>query len=192
MGKKTKNKKKKVTNSKVGFNQKVPEKERVFADVRLYRIMPIVFLVGVLLLVTGIGLFWKTGHDYKIAQGKKSMPYGTQLPILSGSSDRGVLTLGNSILSKDKKHLAVEIKYDDTAHQYLSAFAKNSFSSIPASLNDLGIFKSLFNFLISSINEFTPSSFVYAGKFILLDKSAYFWSAIKYSYLGNDTNFVGI
>lgn len=125
MGKKTKNKKKKVTNSKVGFNQKVPEKERVFADVRLYRIMPIVFLVGVLLLVTGIGLFWKTGHDYKIAQGKKSMPYGTQLPILSGSSDRGTLTLGNSILSKDKKHLAVEIKYDDTAHQYLSAFAKN-------------------------------------------------------------------
>ena len=125
MGKKTKNKKKKNTNSKIGFNQKVPEKERVFADVRLYRIMPIVFLVGVLLLVTGIGLFWKTGHDYKIAQGKKSMPYGTQLPILSGSSDRGTLTLGNSILSKDKKHLAVEIKYDDTAHQYLSAFAKN-------------------------------------------------------------------
>ena len=46
----------------------------------------------------------------------------------------------------------------------ISAFAKNSASSIPASLNDFGIPKNSFNSLTFAINEFIPSYTVSAFK----------------------------
>lgn len=118
-------KKKNEKKNKKPQNVKSSEKEVVFKDVRLFRIMPIIFMAGIALIATGAGMAKYANYKYQIKQSQLSMNKNTELPILTGSSDRGTLTLGNSILSKDGKHLAIEFKYDDTAHQNLSAFGKN-------------------------------------------------------------------
>lgn len=120
-------KKKRKTDSKKKDTKtiKTNEKEVVFKDVRLFRIMPLIFMLGVILVGSGAGYAMYANHKYQVAQGKLSMAKNTTLPILTGSSDYGTLTLGNSILSKDRKHLAVEFKYNDTAHSNLSAFGRN-------------------------------------------------------------------
>ena len=102
---------------------RVVEKEHVFPDVRMYHIMPNLLAIAVFLFFIGFGwIFWNS-HEYKVAQSRLSMVKGTQLPLFSGSA-KGQLTVGDSILSKDKKHLAVSIRYDPTAHNELSAFGK--------------------------------------------------------------------
>ena len=104
-------------------NEKVAEKEHTFADVKMYRIMPLIALVGFIIMAFSFGTIIKNNHDYKVMLSRITMKKGTNLPLFQGGS-KGNLTVGNVIVSKDKKHLAAEIKYDDTAHQQLSAFGK--------------------------------------------------------------------
>lgn len=87
--------------------------------------MPFLTLLGIFLIVGGfIGIF-NTNRNYKIRQGQLSFASGTELPLYSGES-KGVLKMGNVIVSKDRKHAAVEIKYaDERAKKELSAFGKN-------------------------------------------------------------------
>ncbi len=83
--------------------------------------MPIVFLVSLLLVGSSYGLLIKSNHDYKVEQGRVSFKKGTELPLLQGKSD-ATLKMGNSIVSKDGKDMAVEIKYDDVARKSMSTF----------------------------------------------------------------------
>ncbi|MCC4370511.1 hypothetical protein LMB49_03750 [Limosilactobacillus reuteri] len=99
----------------------LPEKEVIFPDIKMYRAMPVVFFISVLLIVGGYGLLIKNNHDYKVAQSRISFKKGTNLPLLQGSSEAN-LTMGNSIVSKDGKDMAVEINYDDTARKTMSTF----------------------------------------------------------------------
>lgn len=121
--KKLKNKQKSKDSKKEKASSRVAEKEYYFPDVIMFKIMP--WLLGfavLLLMVSGIWIF-SNNHQYNVAQSRKSMTEGTQLPLLNkGAADKGTLTLGNSILSEDHKQLAVNIKYDSTAHKALSSF----------------------------------------------------------------------
>lgn len=54
---------------------------------------------------------------------EESMQKGEPLALYAGTN-KGTLTLGNSLLSKDGKTIAVEIKYDETAHKNLSSFGE--------------------------------------------------------------------
>lgn len=118
--KKQKNKKKKKVRVDV-VNEKVSEKQVLFSDVKMYRIMPFLALLGVILIFLGYGLTISNNHAYKVSQARLTMKEGAAMPLFQGKS-KGTLTVGNTIVSKDKKHVAVEIKYDDEAHQKLSAF----------------------------------------------------------------------
>lgn len=110
------NKKNKPTNK-----NHLSEKEIIFPDIKMYRAMPIIFLVSVLLTIGGYGLLMKNNYDYKVAQSRVSFKKGTELPLLQGSSE-AKLTMGNSIVSKDGRDMAVEINYDDTARKTMSSF----------------------------------------------------------------------
>lgn len=122
--KKEKKKKKDKSVEKVDkVNQKVNEKEHTFADVKMYRIMPLITLIGFLIVGLSFGTIFKNNHDYKVMLSRITMKKGTSLPLFQGES-KGDLTVGNVIVSKDNKNLAAEIKYDDTAHQQLSSFGK--------------------------------------------------------------------
>lgn len=121
--KKTKNNSKSLKKKNKDSVNRVAEKEHVFPDVRMYHIMPNLLAIAIFLFFIGFGwIFWNS-HEYKVAQSRLSMVKGTQLPLFSGSA-KGQLTVGDSILSRDKKHLAVSIRYDATAHSELSAFGK--------------------------------------------------------------------
>ena len=87
-------KKKRKTDSKKKDTKtfKTNEKEVVFKDVRLFRIMPLIFMLGVILVGSGAGYAMYANHQYQVAQGKLSMAKNTPLPILTGSSDYGTLT----------------------------------------------------------------------------------------------------
>ena len=99
-------------------------KYKVPADVRLHWIMPIIFAVSVLLiLISGIKIH-KNIAVYKAKVLASSMSYGSELPLWGGTTN-AKLTLGNTVLSKDGKTLAVEVKYDDIARNTLSSFGKN-------------------------------------------------------------------
>lgn len=102
---------------------RVAEREQFFPDVKVSLILPALFFLGVLLMVIGFGDLGWQNHEYKVAQSRLSMPKGTQLPLLKGK-EKGKLTLGNTILSKDHKHMAVSISYNDDAHKYLSSFGR--------------------------------------------------------------------
>ncbi len=122
--KKEKKKKKDKNVEKVDkVNQKVNEKEHTFADVKMYRIMPLITLIGFLIVGLSFGTIFKNNHDYKVMLSRITMKKGTSLPLFQGES-KGDLTVGNVIVSKDNKNLAAEIKYNDTAHQQLSSFGK--------------------------------------------------------------------
>lgn len=89
----------------------------------MYRIMPLITLIGFLIVGLSFGTIFKNNHDYKVMLSRITMKKGTSLPLFQGES-KGDLTVGNVIVSKDNKNLAAEIKYDDTAHQQLSSFGK--------------------------------------------------------------------
>ncbi|MBD5430498.1 hypothetical protein [Lactobacillus sp.] len=91
------------------------------SDVKLFYQMPVILVVSVILLLTGF--IW-IEHNHRVYTQQvmaSSMKYNEGLPLWGGKS-KGALTLGHTRLSKDGKTLAVEIKYDDTAHQQLSSF----------------------------------------------------------------------
>ena len=91
------------------------------SDVKLFYQMPVILVVSVILLLTGF--IW-IEHNHRVYTQQvmaSSMKYNEGLPLWGGKS-KGALTLGHTRLSKDGKSLAVEIKYDDTAHQQLSSF----------------------------------------------------------------------
>ncbi|MBD5430790.1 hypothetical protein [Lactobacillus sp.] len=92
-------------------------------DVRLFYQMPVVLVVSVLLILTGFFWIQHNHHVYQEQVMASSMKYNEELPLWGGQA-KGVLTLGHTKLSKDGKTLAVEIKYDDNAHQQLSSFGK--------------------------------------------------------------------
>ena len=100
---------------------RVAEKEYVYADVRLFRYMPIIFMLAILLIGGGYGYLGIQNHEYKVAQGKLAMPNNTQLPLFKGTS-KGNLTLKSAILSANHKQMAVSIGYDQDAHSQLSSF----------------------------------------------------------------------
>lgn len=102
---------------------RVAEKEHVFADVRLFRYMPIIFMAACLLMAGGFGYMGWQNHEYKVAQGRLAMPNNTQLPLFKGQA-KGVLTLKSVALSKNGKQMAASIGYDDDAHTQMSSFGK--------------------------------------------------------------------
>lgn len=83
--------------------------------------MPIYFILGVFLVLTGFIWIQKNGSDYRASVLAQSMKFDEQLPLWGGTA-KGNLTLGHTRLSKDGKTLAVEIKYDAAAHQGLSSY----------------------------------------------------------------------
>ncbi|MCT0449335.1 hypothetical protein [Lactococcus lactis] len=95
------------------------------SDVKLFYRMPLLLAIGIVCVLIGIGISWNNSKNYKTELLASSMPKGTDLPIRKGTSGEGHLKLGNSLLSSDGKTLAVEISYDDTAHNSLSSFGTN-------------------------------------------------------------------
>ena len=102
---------------------RVAEKEHVFPDVRLFRYMPILFMISCLLMAGGFSYMGWENHEYKVAQGRLAMPNNTQLPLFKGQP-KGVLTLKSVALSEDGKQMAASIGYDDDAHTQMSSFGK--------------------------------------------------------------------
>lgn len=105
--------------------QRVSEKEHLFSDVKLYRIMPWILAVALLLIFGGFSWMGYNTHVYNVAQAKVSMKEGKTLPLYYGTQanqQKGTLTVGRSIISRDHKQMAVSIRYDSTAHTSLSAF----------------------------------------------------------------------
>ena len=93
------------------------------ADVKYFFIMPILFIVATLCFCTSLGWHFHNVAVYKRHVMESAMPRGSELPLWGGT-EKGKLTLGRTMLSKDGKTLAVEVKYDDDAHQDLSSFGK--------------------------------------------------------------------
>lgn len=121
------NAKKKSESKSNGIEQRgerIAEKEHVFGDVRLFRLMPMFAMLGALLLIVGFGWLAWGKHQYNVAQSRISMSDGTKLPMFRGES-KGKLTLTHKLLSKDGKQMAISISYDDEAHSDLSSFGKN-------------------------------------------------------------------
>lgn len=78
---------------------KVAEKEVRASDVKLFRIMPFLALLGAILIVVGFGGILNANHIYSVKQGQKSFSPGTQLPLFRGES-KGTLKMGNIVKSK--------------------------------------------------------------------------------------------
>lgn len=93
-------------------------------DVRLFYIMPVFLVLGISCIVGGVFIVANNTSEYERQILASSMQKGQQLPLRNGTSD-GKLTIGNKLLSKDGKTLAVEIKYDEPAHRQLSSFGEN-------------------------------------------------------------------
>lgn len=91
------------------------------ADVKLFYIMPLLLIIGFLLVAGSQVMVHMNSKDYKEKILASSMQYGEVLPLWGGTAS-GVLNLGHTMLSKDGKTLAVEVKYDENAHQQLSSF----------------------------------------------------------------------
>lgn len=90
-------------------------------DVKIYYVMP-TLLAFALVGMVGAGIkVQQNGAVYQQQVLASAMTQGEPLPSW-GRTTQAKLTLGTTKLSKDGKTLAVEIKYDDTAHQVLSSF----------------------------------------------------------------------
>lgn len=92
-------------------------------DVKYFFIMPALFIVATLCFCISLGWHHHNVTVYNRHVMESAMPQGSGLPLWGGD-EKGKLTLGRTMLSKDGKTLAVEIKYDDDAHQDLSSFGK--------------------------------------------------------------------
>lgn len=86
--------------------------------------MPFLLVLGGALIGGGTYLAHHNNAAYTEKVLAASMAKGEPL-LKRNKQTEGTLSLGNSVLSTDGKTLAVEIKYDDTAHQQLSAFGDN-------------------------------------------------------------------
>ncbi|MBC2242251.1 hypothetical protein [Listeria booriae] len=104
--------------------QKNKQKYKLPRDVRLFYIMPVLLVIGGVFLASGLLMVHHNSAAYKQEVLAASMAQGEPL-IKRNKQTEGTLTLGNTVLSTDEKTLAVEIKYDDAAHQQLSAFGDN-------------------------------------------------------------------
>lgn len=103
--------------------ERVAEKEVKTPDVRTALILPFVLMTAVLCLVFSFSDLAVSHHIYSVQQSRQSMPVGTSLPLFKGEQ-KGELKLDSTIVSKDRKHMAVSINYDKTAHEELSSFGK--------------------------------------------------------------------
>lgn len=123
--KKGKVKKEKVKKPKKGKKQTVKDlKFKTPIDVKFYYVLPIMLVIGVFSYVLAGSMFFSNVAEYNQKVLKSSMSYGTKLPLWGGKTSAS-LELGHTILSKDGKDLAVEVKYDDVAHSTLSSFGDN-------------------------------------------------------------------
>lgn len=92
-------------------------------DVKESYIMPILLFLGIFLIVLSLALDRSVTSNYQKKVMASAMKYNEELAIYNGDKNsKGTLTLGHTILSKDGKTLAAEIKYDQTAHENLSSF----------------------------------------------------------------------
>lgn len=110
-----KNKKKNQKNKIYNIKYKNP------SDVKLHYVLPIILAIGIVCFIFAGVMLTRNVTQYKKEVLQSSMAKGTSLPLWGGQTD-AKLTLGNSVLSKDGKTLAVEVKYDDVAHNVLSSF----------------------------------------------------------------------
>ena len=90
-------------------------------DVKYFFVMPVLFVVAWLSIGLSLGLHFHNVAVYKQHVMESAMPQGSVLPLWGGT-EKGQLKLGQAMRSKDGKTLAVEVKYDDNAHQDLSSF----------------------------------------------------------------------
>lgn len=107
--------------SKKKLRKKRKKLYRTPSDVRLFYQMPVVLVVSFILIITGFFWIQHNAQVYKAQIMASSMEYGEELPLWGGQA-KGRLTLGHTLLSKNGKTLAVEIRYDDDAHTGLSSF----------------------------------------------------------------------
>jgi len=87
-------------------------------------IMPTLLVAGALMVGSGVVVSAHNTHTYNVQVMASSMSKGTDL-VSWGRDTQAKLTVGATKLSKDGQTLAVEIKYDNTAHTVLSSFGKN-------------------------------------------------------------------
>lgn len=121
-----KNKAKPIDKSKVKPKKKkyVRPYKKSPVQVKQAYIMPTLLVVGMLSVGSGFVISGHNTHVYNQQVMASSMTKGTEL-VSWGRDTQAGLTMGETKLSKDGKTLAVEIKYDETAHTVLSSFGKN-------------------------------------------------------------------
>lgn len=110
--------------SKTKSKRKKKKRKKLYrtpSDVRLFYQMPVILVISVILIVTGFFWIQHNSRVYKAQIMASSMKYEEELPLWGGQA-KGRLTLGHTLLSKDGKTLAVEVRYDDDAHTGLSSF----------------------------------------------------------------------
>lgn len=91
------------------------------SDVKMFYIMPIILIIGLICIGASQAMVMHNSQVYKQKVMESSMTYGTELPLWGGTSN-GVLKLGHTKLSHNGKDLAVEIQYNSDAHDALSSF----------------------------------------------------------------------
>lgn len=108
---------------KTGDNKPAKKKKlyKTPQDVRLFYVMPVVFIIGTASISTGA--FWahQNTNAYTAKVLASSMSSGEQLPSWGRQTD-AKLTVGNTILSADGKTMAVQVQYDVNAHTVLTSF----------------------------------------------------------------------
>ncbi|MEY8307447.1 hypothetical protein AAK913_12595 [Enterococcus faecium] len=114
----------KLAKDKKKTKKKEKRKYRQPADVKLFYRMPLFLVIGIVFILLGVFIGNSNISAYRSNLLANSMKEGEALTVREGNSE-GTLTLGNTLLSKDGKTLAVEIQYDDNAHEQLSSFGTN-------------------------------------------------------------------
>ncbi len=109
------------TIKQIGLDRKKLLKYKTPSDVKLFYQMPIFLVIGFVLFLTGGIWIQHNANAYRQRVLASSMQYGENLPLWGGTA-KGNLSLGHTKLSRDGRTLAVEIKYDDAAHQGLSSY----------------------------------------------------------------------
>ncbi|RXV70699.1 coiled-coil domain-containing protein [Ligilactobacillus murinus] len=117
----SKKSKKKLNESSNKRNKIYRPKYKNPADVKWHWMLPIIFAIGIVCFITAGIMLNRNVSAYNQSVLSSSMGYGSKLPLWGGKTD-GKLTLGRTLLSRDGKTLAVQIKYDDQAHTTLSSF----------------------------------------------------------------------